>query len=162
MAFNTLLRTVQLLFVVGLLCSSAQSRIVVGHRRHHDVTNVYTLSRRQNTTAAFYPVLGIAGLGVDTTQPRLEIRELQRNPDLFNLYLLGLQRWQSTNQDDKLSYFQVAGVKKTFVRCITLLQSSNELTTFRYPRPTFLTMGRRRRTHTATRRLQRRLLSSQQ
>jgi tyrosinase len=40
----------------------------------------------------------------------LEIRELQRSPDQFNVYLIGLRRFQNTSQDDKLSYFQIAGM----------------------------------------------------
>lgn len=73
------------------------------------MTNLRGLSRRQIVSADIYPVLGVVGMGVNTTAPRLEIRELQRNPDLFNVYLLGLQRWQNTSQEEKFSYFQVAG-----------------------------------------------------
>lgn len=112
MASRTVVRTLQLLLVVGLLCLSADSKTVVAHRRHHTITNHHSLLQRQDINATVYPVLGVAGLGVNTTQPRLEIRELQRNPDLFNVYLLGLQRWQNTSQDDKLSYFQVAGMNQ--------------------------------------------------
>jgi hypothetical protein len=42
--------------------------------------------------------------------PRLEIRDFQANPDQFNIFLLGLQRMQSANQSDYLSYFQIAGI----------------------------------------------------
>jgi tyrosinase len=42
--------------------------------------------------------------------PRLEIRDLQANADQFNIFLLGLQRMQSVNQSDPLSYFQIAGM----------------------------------------------------
>lgn len=107
MATMSLLRGLQLLFMVGILCSSTQSRIVRAHRRRHVVTDIHTHIRRQDD---IYPVLGIPGQGVNTTAPRLEIRELQRNPDLFNVYLLGLQRWQNTSQDEKFSYFQIAGM----------------------------------------------------
>ncbi|KAF9695044.1 hypothetical protein EKO04_006774 [Ascochyta lentis] len=110
MATSTLTQAFQLLLVIGFLCSFTDSKIVITHRRRHAVTSIQTLSRRQNASTDFYPVLGVAGLGLNTTSPRLEIRELQRNPDLFNLYLLGLQRWQNTSQDDKFSYFQVAGI----------------------------------------------------
>lgn len=106
MAVISLLRILQLLFILGALCSSAQSKIVRVHRRRHTVTNIHTHTQRQD---GIYPVSGIPGQGVNTTAPRLEIRELQRIPDLFNVYLLGLQRWQNTSQDDKFSYFQIAG-----------------------------------------------------
>lgn len=107
MAAISVLRALLLLFVVGVFVSSAQSKIVRAHRRRHVVTTIHSHVRRQDDV---YPVLGVPGQGVNTTAPRLEIRELQRDPDLFNVYLLGLQRWQNTSQDDKFSYFQVAGM----------------------------------------------------
>jgi hypothetical protein len=64
---------------------------------------------RHVTTSSVFPVLGICGLGAGTIHPQLEIRELQRNKDQLNVYLLGLQRMQNMAQDDKLSYYQVAG-----------------------------------------------------
>jgi tyrosinase len=42
--------------------------------------------------------------------PRLEIRQLARNSDQWNLYLLGMERFQSKDKNDKLSYYQVSGV----------------------------------------------------
>jgi tyrosinase len=54
--------------------------------------------------------LGLPGLGVTEVYPRLEIRELQRRPDEFNVYMLGLRGFQNTSQDDKVSYFQIAGM----------------------------------------------------
>lgn len=110
MGAYTITRAIQLLFVVGLLCSSTHSKTLHAHRRRHAVSNLQTISRRQDVLPDIYPVLGIPGIGLNTTAPRLEIRELQRHPDLFNVYLLGLQRWQNTSQDDKFSYFQVAGM----------------------------------------------------
>lgn len=109
MTARLMLRALQLLFIVVVLCSSTQSKIVRAHRRRHVVADIHPHIRRQDD---IYPVLGIPGQGVNTTVPRLEIRELQRNPDLFNVYLLGLQRWQNASQDDKFSYFQVAGVSQ--------------------------------------------------
>jgi tyrosinase len=107
MATFTLVRAFRLLLVLSLLCSSTESTIVRAHRRRHTVTNLHSHIRRQDD---IYPVLGVREHGLNNTAPRLEIRELQRNPDLFNLYLLGLQRWQNTSQDEKLSYFQIAGM----------------------------------------------------
>jgi len=42
--------------------------------------------------------------------PRLEIRQLRNNADQWNLYLLGMERFMSKGQSDKLSYYQIAGV----------------------------------------------------
>ena len=106
MAAFTIVQAFRLLLVLSLLCLSAQSKKVRAHRKRHTVTDLHSHVRRQD---GIYPVLGVRGHGLNNTAPRLEIRELQRNPDLFNLYLLGLQRWQNTSQDDKLSYFQIAG-----------------------------------------------------
>ena len=73
----------------------------------HTVEDSTTLLRRQD---GIFSVLGIAGLGVSSIHPRLEIRDLEKNhPDQWNVFLLGLQRFQAVSQDDKLSYFQIAG-----------------------------------------------------
>jgi hypothetical protein len=63
-----------------------------------------TPHRRQN--AAPIAVTGLAGQSI---QPRLELRELQQNPDMWNMYLLGLTRMQQVDQSDFLSHFQLAG-----------------------------------------------------
>ncbi|KIW05630.1 uncharacterized protein PV09_03501 [Verruconis gallopava] len=60
--------------------------------------------KRQTTPIA---VTGVQGSGV---QPRLEIRTLQQNADMFNMYILALSRMQQTNQDDVESYYQLSGI----------------------------------------------------
>lgn len=152
MAAFTVVRVFRLLLVVSLLCSSTHSKIVRAHRRRHIVTNLHSHIRRQDD---IYPVLGVRGQGLNNTAPRLEIRELQRNPDLFNLYLLGLQRWQNTSQDDKFSYFQTAGT------CASLNLGRlicERLIVIRDTRSTVYTLGWRTRTPTACGRIQRRIL----
>ena len=67
------------------------------------------LNRRQspaNSSGGYTIVTGIQGTGI---QPRLEIRQLEKNPDQWNIYLLGMNRFMSSNQSEKLSYYQVAG-----------------------------------------------------
>jgi tyrosinase len=59
--------------------------------------------KRQNAPLA---VTGVQGSGL---QPRLEIRDLQKNGDMWNMYVLGLSRMQSLDQSDYQSYFQLAG-----------------------------------------------------
>jgi tyrosinase len=54
----------------------------------------------------FYAINGPAVGGV---QPRLEIRDVQSNAEMFNLFILATKRFQDMNQDDKLSYFQISG-----------------------------------------------------
>lgn len=62
------------------------------------------LRRRQNPTVA---VTGITDFGV---QPRLEIRQLEQNTDQWNIFLLGLARFQQTDQSNLTSYYQIAGI----------------------------------------------------
>lgn len=52
-----------------------------------------------------YPVTGVQNAG---TPPRLEIRELQKNADMFNIFLLGLARFHATPQKDPLSYYSTS------------------------------------------------------
>jgi hypothetical protein len=106
-AINMLTRLLWLVASIGLLCSSVHSSAV-------PINSI----PRQVTTSSVFPVLGVRGLGVDTIHPRLEIRELQRNKDQLNVYLLGLQRMQNMAQDDKLSYYQVAGeIQASYMSC---------------------------------------------
>ncbi|PVI00116.1 Di-copper centre-containing protein [Periconia macrospinosa] len=59
-----------------------------------------------------FSVLGIAGLEEQdgTAYPRLEIRELEKRKTQWNVFILGLQRFQNASQSDTLSYFQIAGI----------------------------------------------------
>ncbi|KAH8586174.1 hypothetical protein B0O99DRAFT_656959 [Bisporella sp. PMI_857] len=41
---------------------------------------------------------------------RIEINELKKNKDAWNLYLLGLQSFYAVDQRDDLSYYEVAGI----------------------------------------------------
>ncbi|KAF2147416.1 uncharacterized protein K452DRAFT_323522 [Aplosporella prunicola CBS 121167] len=47
---------------------------------------------------------------IGSVHPRLELRTLQNNKDLWNLYLLGLVRMQAVPQDDKLSWYQIGSI----------------------------------------------------
>ncbi|KAI9754063.1 MAG: hypothetical protein M4579_004883 [Chaenotheca gracillima] len=67
------------------------------------------LSLRASTS---YGITGIqSGRGNNDSVPfRLEIRQLQQNADQWNLYLLGLARFQSVDQAELLSFYKVAGI----------------------------------------------------
>lgn len=61
------------------------------------------LRRRQSqSTSGSFAITGVQNAGV---QPRLEIRELAERPDMFNVFLLGLARYQAMPQDEHLSYY---------------------------------------------------------
>lgn len=54
--------------------------------------------------------IAVVGARTGAIQPRLEVRQLERNADQWNIYLLGLQRMQAKSQDDPLSWYQIAGI----------------------------------------------------
>nr|OQO21312.1 hypothetical protein B0A51_09062 [Rachicladosporium sp. CCFEE 5018] len=70
----------------------------------HDIL----LDRRQSDGASGYTV--VTGIQGTSPQPRLEIRQLEKNVDQWNLFMLGLTRFMATNQSEKLSYYQIAGI----------------------------------------------------
>ena len=96
-AFRMLARALWLFICVFSLYAPANS------------TAVPRKSGKTRQADSIHPILGVRGLGIDTIHPRLEIRELQRNKDQLNVYLLGLRRLQSVGQYDKFSYYQIAG-----------------------------------------------------
>jgi tyrosinase len=52
----------------------------------------------------------IQGVNPGSPAERLEIRDLQKNADMWNLYLLGMERFKNKSKQDKVGYFQIAGV----------------------------------------------------
>jgi tyrosinase len=81
-----------------------QTEEIASHNDHAE----QWLTRRQTSanSSGYTVVTGIQGTGV---QPRLEIRQLEKNADQWNVFLLGLNRFMRSNQSEKLSYYQVAG-----------------------------------------------------
>ena len=56
---------------------------------------------------AYIAATGVQGNGV---QVRMELRTMQQQqPDMFNVYLLGLRSFMDAVQTDPLSYYQIAG-----------------------------------------------------
>jgi tyrosinase len=55
---------------------------------------------------SYLSVVGVQGTGV---QPRQEIRDLEKDADMWNMYLLALSRFQAMDQREKISYYQIAG-----------------------------------------------------
>ncbi|KAK4498075.1 hypothetical protein PRZ48_010731 [Zasmidium cellare] len=93
--------------LLSLLCFSSASALL-----RHNVEDLFSapetpsLRRRQNDNGTF-AVTGIQDAGVE---PRLEIRELERDADAWNLYVLGMQRFQATEQSDRFSYYRLCGI----------------------------------------------------
>ena len=65
---------------------------------------IANVNRRQGP-GAYYIITGPVG-GV---HPRLEIRELQQNPIMWNLFLLAMREFQAMDQNEIDSYYQIAG-----------------------------------------------------
>lgn len=55
---------------------------------------------------SFYAITGATG-GV---QPRMEIRELEKTGEMWNLYLLAMTDFQAMDQSTIDSWFQIAGM----------------------------------------------------
>lgn len=121
---------IAILAIAVLLCAlGAHASPLLRHEIEEIAEAPQSLHRRQGS---FTPVTGIQEFGV---QPRLEIRQLEANTDQWNLYLLGLARFQAVNQTDKLSWYQIAGQHPA-------TQSERyPLMYFRYPRQTLYPVG---------------------
>jgi len=93
---------------LAVLLLQCAALVVTSPLLKHEVFNAALpgtgLHRRQTQTL---PVTGIKTFGV---QSRLEIRKLQRNADQWNIFLLGMKRFQETDQSDMKSYYQIAGI----------------------------------------------------
>jgi hypothetical protein len=60
-----------------------------------------------------YPIVGAPF--PDKTSPvpvRQKIRDLEKNTDLWTLFILGLDKLQSVDQQDPLSWYQIGGILK--------------------------------------------------
>lgn len=64
--------------------------------------------------AVNYPIVGApkpSPAPADGSVPlRIEIRDLQKNPDQWNLYLLGLDAFKNLDEKSDLSYYGIAGI----------------------------------------------------
>lgn len=54
---------------------------------------------------SYFSVVGVQFCGV---QPRQELRELEKDKELFNMFLQAFARFQAMDQKDKVSYYSVA------------------------------------------------------
>ncbi|KAF1983552.1 Di-copper centre-containing protein [Aulographum hederae CBS 113979] len=98
--------SIRWLLVIITLSSSA-SASPVESRSPDDGRDSLLEAKRSLEKRASIPVTGAKSGGI---QPRLEIRQLMRNADQWNMYLLGLDRMQKMPQNDQFSYYQIAGI----------------------------------------------------
>lgn len=109
---SVFLKALKLLFIIGLFSGLTTCKPVLSNSGHHVLEDISINQKRQS---GFFSVLGVAGITGPASHPRLEIRELERNKDQWNIYLLGLRKFQGVNQNDKLSYYQISGMCKNFL-----------------------------------------------
>jgi tyrosinase len=112
MLFPAVLLRLLAFVTISNLASAAALSPLLKHQieeiaSHNDHAEQWLTRRQSSANSSGYTVVtGIQGTGV---QPRLEIRQLEKNADQWNVFLLGLNRFMRSNQSEKLSYYQVAG-----------------------------------------------------
>ena len=100
LAFLTFLQLVLAVAVPPLLSHQIEELT------RHDESDRLLNPRQAANSSGFTVVTGIQGT---SPQPRLEIRQLQKNADQWNIFLLGMNRFMHTNESEKLSYYRIAG-----------------------------------------------------
>jgi tyrosinase len=68
---------------------------------------------------SYFSVVGVQGTGV---HPRQELRELGKDTELWNIFIQAFARFQAMDQSQKISYYQVAGM-----RVVILTESSTDI-----------------------------------
>lgn len=68
--------------------------------------------------------LAVTGINQGDVQPRLEIRDLAKDEFQWNLFLLAMQRFQQMDQDERTSWYSVAGKSRPRPRRKTVLMES--------------------------------------
>ncbi|OCL01252.1 Di-copper centre-containing protein [Glonium stellatum] len=117
-----------LLYTSYFLLQSVSGNPVNSRQSRHIVEDLH-FKRTPQTAGnggSFFSVLGVAGVAGTNVHPRLEIRQLEQNADQWNVYLLGLNRFQQMNETDMLSYYQIAGIHgKPFIAWDGVQQSND-------------------------------------
>lgn len=111
------------IFVLFSLCSlllntpyavaaPTSSRFEDGRPPHYDYgeINISLPEKRQSSDIPYITTGVTNNLPTDGSMPlRLEIRELQKNTEQWNLYILALDMLQYTDQSELLSWYEIAG-----------------------------------------------------
>ena len=91
------------------LCSYLLVVFVEG-RTAHTLRYHHLPQRRSVNSSLPLLTIGIPHNGSSPIPQRLEIRQLQKNTLQWNLYLLAMAQFQSMNQSELTSYYQIAGI----------------------------------------------------
>lgn len=73
-----------------------------------------------NNDAGYLSVVGVQGTEI---YPRLEVRDLEKDPIMWNLFLQAFAKFQAMDQQSKQSYFQIGG--KVIYQSIYVLLLTN-------------------------------------
>lgn len=92
--------------IVSLLAITTSASPLLEHKIEDLTYAAANRLKSRQDSGQYIAVTGVTGFGAP---PRLEIRELQKNADQWNLYLLGLDRFMKVDQKDQLSYYSVCG-----------------------------------------------------
>jgi hypothetical protein len=68
---------------------------------------------------SYFSVVGVQGTGI---YPRQELRELEKDTETWNIFLQAFARFQAMDQDEKVSYYRVAGM----IICAPLLITTDK------------------------------------
>lgn len=98
--------TAFLILYISALASPSPTTLMRHEVESLPQSNLDELERRQNDG----PYTAITGIKSNRTHPRLEIRELQKNADQWNLYILGLDSFMKSDESQQMSYYQIAGM----------------------------------------------------
>ena len=102
-------------FLILSAATTAFAALKAGLPRYRYNSQASHIHRRQggfqNQTLAYVPVTGVLDRElVDGSLPvRREVRDLEKDQDLWTLYLLGLDYMQASEQDDPMSWYKIMG-----------------------------------------------------
>jgi len=101
---------ISIILALGFLCPCSSS-ISLTYKNNHTIEElVWKRSPEHgNNGEPTFAILGVGGVSGGAVHPRLEIRKLEQDADQWNVFLLGLKRFQEMGQQDKLSYYQICG-----------------------------------------------------
>jgi len=110
-AFSTPRGALGMLFTIFVLL---QAVVASQHHAHHPVhrSPAAMEAHLQETRAILEERannIAIRGAADNAQHPRLEIRELQKKADQWNLYLLAMERFKAKPKNDRMSWYQIAG-----------------------------------------------------
>ena len=89
---------------LSLLGSSSAENL--DYIAEHDDTTLSCIAP-SNQTTDYWSIVGVQGTGI---HPRLEIRDLEKQPEMWNLFIQAMEKFQSMDQKEKKSWFQIAGM----------------------------------------------------